>query len=495
MQWTLSKSIVIVLSKYKLYCRLVLKFRNTYSKLPENFYARVNPAHFSQPSLIRFNIELASQLGIDSRGYSEHDIAQIFAGQKILPGSEPLAMAYAGFQFGHPVPQLGDGRAHLLGEVNGYDIQLKGSGQTPFSRQGDGRSALGPVLREYIVSEAMHALGVPTTRALCAVTTGEDVMRQYGAEPGGIFTRVADGHIRVGTFQYFAFKEDIESIKILLEYTIKRHYPELQKLDTISEKALALLIELTKKQSDLIAKWTSYGFIHGVMNTDNFSLSGITIDYGPCAFMDEFKFHKVFSSIDRNGRYSFFNQVPIAQWNILRLADTLLPLIHKDQNEAIKIVEEKLIPLFSQFEFKRMQAIAKKLGIDDYTNVDEHLVMSFLEYLEKESIDFTLAFRNLPKLYQGDKAFYKDTIELNEFIGNWKKRVKSIEGLNEINPYIIPRNHQIEQAIDLAYKGDYSHFNFLVDKLSFPFQEDQDGHKLSLPPHKDERVYQTFCGT
>ena len=473
----------------------MIKFENTYSQLPQNFYAKVNPARFPQPNLIRFNKDLALELRIDPSEYSKNDLAQIFSGQKILPGSVPLAMAYAGFQFGHPVPQLGDGRAHLLGELAGYDIQLKGSGQTPFSRKGDGRSALGPVLREYIVSEAMHTLGVPTTRALCAVTTGEDVQRQFGAEPGGVFTRVAESHIRVGTFQYFAFKEDIESIRILLEYTIKRHYPKLAKLETISEKALALLIELTEKQSDLIAKWTSFGFIHGVMNTDNFSLAGITIDYGPCAFMDEFRFHKAFSSIDRNGRYSFFNQVPIAQWNILRLADTLLPLIDENEDNAIKLVENKLIPEFSKFEEKRIKALATKIGINDYKESDKKLVMSFLEYLEKESLDFTLAFRNLPKLYLGDKDFYKDTIELNEFIENWKKRIISTEGLDKINPYIIPRNHQVEQAIDFAYKGDYSHFHFLVEKLNSPFKEDDENQKLSIPPNNDEKVYQTFCGT
>ena len=473
----------------------MINFSNTYECLPEIFFQKVNPDNFSNPKLIKFNESLASEIGISIENTTEQKLAEIFSGQKILPGSTPLAMAYAGFQFGHPVQQLGDGRAHLLGEVNGHDIQLKGSGQTKFSRRGDGRSALGPVLREYIVSEAMHALGIPTTRALCAVTTGEQVLRQDGPEPGGIFTRVASSHLRVGTFQYFAFRNDIESIRTLFNYTLKRHYPELLKVKSNKEKVIELLKSLTNRQSDLIANWSAVGFIHGVMNTDNFSMAGITIDYGPCAFMDEFKFEKVFSSIDRNGRYSFFNQVPIAKWNILRLAECLLPLISENQDEAIKIIENEVVDLFDQFEKKRMKHFAKKLGLQDYQSSDDLLIMSFLNYLEKESLDYTLAFRNLPDLYNGQTSFYQESQQLNDFKLKWRDRVKNVAHLNNINPIYIPRNHQIQKVIEQAYEKNLKPFHTLVDVLKDPYTSDPIYENYSLGPKPDERVYQTFCGT
>lgn len=463
----------------------MIHFNNTYSKLPDKFFERVSPASFSEPELILFNEKLADSLGIHYQNKSDKELASIFSGQQILEGSEPLAMAYAGFQFGHPVAQLGDGRAHYLGEVNGFDLQLKGSGQTRFSRRGDGRSALGPVLREYIVSEAMHVLGVPTTRALCAVSTGEEVYRQYGPEPGGVFTRVADSHIRVGTFQYFMFQQDLDGMKTLLDYTIKRHYPELKESKS---KAIDILKALTHKQSDLIAKWSSFGFIHGVMNTDNFSLAGITIDYGPCAFMDEFRFHKVFSSIDERGRYSFFNQTTIAKWNILRLADCLLPLIDENQEMAIKKVEEEVINLFDLFEYKRVESLSKKLGL----NHDENLVHMFLTYLEKESLDFTLAFRNLSK---EDDSFFPKTNEYNEFINLWKSKAPDTTELLNINPLYIPRNHQIQRAIDMAYEGDYSHFKKMIQVLENPFSDQDEYREFSLAPKEGQKVRQTFCGT
>lgn len=470
------------------------KLENTYAELPDSFYAKVLPANFKDPRLIIFNHELADQLGFNFENFTEQDLANIFSGQTLLEGSTPIAQAYAGFQFGHPNPQLGDGRAHLLGEKSGHDIQLKGSGQTPFSRRGDGRSALGPVLREYIVSEAMHTLGVPTTRALCAVTTGEEVLRQFGSEPGGVFTRVASSHIRVGTFQYFSFKNDIESILKLLDYTVQRHYPGLGNLSP-KEKSIGLIKALIHKQSDLIAKWSALGFIHGVMNTDNFSVAGISIDFGPCAFMDEFKFHKVFSSIDQQGRYSYFNQVPIAQWNILRLADCLLPLIDDEVEKAAKIVEDEIKELMPLFHEKRIRAFGEKLGIIDYQPEDENLIINFLNYLENHSLDFTLAFRNLPNLYNGDFNFYPDDPELFNFLDNWKTRVKIVDNLNEINPLYIPRNHQIEKAIELAYTGDFSHFHKLHEVLKNPFNEQKAAEEFSLSPTKEERVYQTFCGT
>ncbi len=309
---------LIALEIVMCHCLFMISFNNSYSKLPDIFYERVKPASFSGPKLLMFNEDLAKELKIDFESSTEERLAQVFSGQELLEGSEPLAQAYAAHQFGHFVPQLGDGRAHLLGETQGLDIQLKGSGQTRFSRRGDGRSALGPVVREYIVSEAMHALGVPTTRALAAVLTGEQVYRGE-QEPGGVFTRVASSHLRVGTFQYFMAREDKESLRILMNYAIDRHYPDLSSEEDESKKALQFLKEVGKRQAELIAHWMSLGFIHGVMNTDNFSVAGITIDFGPCAFMDEFRENKVFSSIDKNGRYAYSNQIAIGQWNILRL--------------------------------------------------------------------------------------------------------------------------------------------------------------------------------
>ena len=302
--------------------------RSSYLNLPHRFYQSIRPASFPDPQLVMFNSELAQELGLEFS--SDAEIAKIFSGKELLPGSEPIAQAYAGAQFGHFVPLLGDGRAHIIGEINGLDIQLKGSGRTQFSRRGDGKSALGPVIREFLVSEAMHALGVPTTRALCAVTTGERVMRMEGPEPGGIFTRVADSHVRVGTFQYFSNQEDLEALTLLTDYVIDRHYPDIQQKD-LGERCLELLRRFADRQGDLVAQWFGFGFIHGVMNTDNCSIAGITIDYGPCAFLDEFKFSKVFSSIDRQGRYAYGNQMNITEWNILRFAECLIPLINDNQ--------------------------------------------------------------------------------------------------------------------------------------------------------------------
>lgn len=473
----------------------MIKFENTYAQLPPRFYQKVSPASFNSPELLIFNNELASELGMELEGIDDRELANIFSGQQVLPGSEPLAQAYAGFQFGHPVPQLGDGRALLLGETNKKDIQLKGSGQTMFSRGGDGRSALGPVIREYIVSEAMYALGVPTTRALAAVKTGEEVYRQNGPEPGGVFTRVADSHIRVGTFQYFAFQNDLEGIRVLLDYSIGRHYPEIDKDMDEGQKAIEFLKAVTQRQAELVAKWTALGFIHGVMNTDNFSIAGITIDYGPCAFMDEFKHYKVFSSIDQKGRYSFFNQVPIAQWNILRLADCLLPLIDDDQNKAIEILEKELDNIMGDFPLLRWKGLAAKLGITNYRPKDEHLIKLFLDYLEKEELDFTLAFRFLPQLLSGNSNYYKQTAQLEQFLERWKARSINIENLDSINPVYIPRNHLVEQAIRDAYEGDCRLFKEMVEVLKRPFEQIPGLDRFMQPPQPSERVLQTFCGT
>ena len=360
-------------------------------------------------------------------------MAEVFSGQKFLPGSEPIAQAYAGFQFGHPVPQLGDGRAHLLGEMNGFDIQLKGSGRTRFSRQGDGRSALGPVVREFLVSEAMHALAVPTTRSLCIVTTGEEVVRQDGPEPGGILTRVAESHIRVGTFQYFAFKADLEALELLTNYTIHSHYPEIKGAN-ISDSCLKLLQNFADRQGDLVSQWYALGFIHGVMNTDNCALAGITIDYGPCAFMDEFRFYKVFSSIDHKGRYSYGNQMPIIEWNILRLADCLLPLIDADQEIAAKKVQDALHDTFSSFQERVYDAYAKKLGIMNFEKGDEGLVGDFMSYLEAHELDYTNSFSHLAALHAGETDFFPKTKELKSFCEKWKERKPDLSSLGKGQP-------------------------------------------------------------
>ena len=468
---------------------------NSYQTLPDLFYKKATAASFPKARLLMLNKNLAEELGFPYKDYTEEELALIFSGQKLLPGSDPVALAYAGFQFGHAVESLGDGRALLLGELQGFDLQLKGSGQTPFSRRGDGLSALGPVVREYIVSEAMFRLGVPTTRALAMVATGEEVYRQFGMEPGGVFTRVAPSHIRVGTFQYFYFRKDLDSTQALFDYTINRHYPELNECKTTREKAIGLLLAFAKRQGDLIAQWTSLGFIHGVMNTDNCSLGGFTIDYGPCAFMDEFEFQKVFSSIDERGRYSFFNQVPIIQWNVLRLADTLLPLISSDQDEAIKIVENEIIPLLQTFHKLRMEKLAEKLGITDYQDSDETLVTDFLTYLESESLDFTLSFRKLPELFHGNMNFYLQNEKLNSFLTTWKARVRDVSHLNSINPIYIPRNHLVQKAIDLSYKGEMSFAREFMKVLSDPFTEREEFAQFSLPPKREERIERTFCGT
>ncbi len=470
-------------------------FENSYLNLPSAFYERVRAEQFSRPELLQFNHELAKSLGFPSREFSTEELANFFAGQKLLPGSKPIALAYAGFQFGHPVPVLGDGRAMLLGELKGFDVQLKGSGKTPFSRRGDGLSALGPVVREYLVSEAMFVLGVPTTRALAAVRTGEEVFRQFGPEPGGVFTRVAGSHIRVGTFQYFSFKKDLSSLKILLDYTIKRHYPELSHLSNLREKCLSLLKAFSLRQGNLIAQWSGLGFIHGVMNTDNCFLSGETVDYGPCAFMDEFRFHKVFSSIDERGRYSFFNQVPIIQWNILRLADCLIPLISDDEKEAITLVEKEVIPLLEEFPQMRTREFAKKLGIHDFKAEDESLVMDFLTFLEEESMDFTLSFRNLTKLYEGDFSFYGESRKIKDFTSKWLARNPKTENLDQLNPLYIPRNHLVQKAIELSYKGDDSFFKRFNEVLRKPFEERPGCEEFTLPPQESEKVLRTFCGT
>jgi uncharacterized protein YdiU (UPF0061 family) len=482
----------------------MINFNNTYSKLPERFFKRNNPAHFPEPKLLAFNSELAAELkiavpvsgmenGAEESVYSDDDLAQVFSGQKILPGSEPLSQVYAGYQFGQPVAQLGDGRAHYLGETNGFEVQLKGSGRTAFSRDGDGRSSLGPVIREYLVSEAMAALGVPTTRALAAVRTGEEVSRQFGPEPGGVFTRVAPTHVRVGTFQYFSFQNDLEAIEVLLKYVIERFYPELQNL-SVGKQCIGLLQSLTCRQAELIAHWKSLGFIHGVMNTDNFSVIGITIDYGPCAFMDQFSYDKVFSSIDQGGRYSYANQTAIAKWNLFRLADCFIPLVDDDEEEAVQILTTALKDKLELFDKAENEAMTAKLGLPPEAEQAE-LVHLFLAYCEKEQLDFTLAFRNLPELYNNQTDFFPQTTELAAFIKKWKAHEPDVEKLHTVNPLIIPRNHQVERVIQSCYQGNDEPFFQMLEAGKKPFEQNEAFAEFAMPPQENEIVRQTYCGT
>ena len=469
-----------------------MMLENTYLGLPERFYEQVRPESFLDPQLVLFNSALASELGLELSG--EYDLARVFSGQDLLPGSKPIAQAYAGFQFGHPVPQLGDGRAHLLGELSGFDIQLKGSGRTRFSRRGDGRSALGPVVREFLVAEAMHTLGIPTTRSLCIVTTGEKVMRQDGMEPGGILTRVAQSHIRVGTFQYFAFQDDNEALEMLTDYTIRRHYPEIQDKN-LSDRCLQLLRSFADRQGDLVASWYGLGFIHGVMNTDNCAMAGITIDYGPCAFMDEFRLQKVFSSIDQQGRYAYGNQMPILEWNILRFAECLLPLIDSDLESAASKVKEVLKEILPSFPKRLFQVFAKKLGLESLEEGDDELITGLLQYLEAHSLDFTLSFTNLEALHAGETEFYPNDEKQKTFLEKWKDRNPDVSQLSKVNPKIIPRNHQVEKAIQQANQGNYEPLQKMWEALQSPFEIAEQHRYLMTPPKPEERVFQTFCGT
>ncbi|MFZ4713149.1 MAG: protein adenylyltransferase SelO [Bacteriovoracaceae bacterium] len=477
-----------------------MKFENSYSLLPDKFFAQASPALFPHAKLISINHELANELGFDETKYSEEELAQIFSGQKILEGSHFLALAYAGHQFGQFVPSLGDGRAILLGEVKGknhkrYDLQLKGSGPTHFSRRGDGKSALGPVVREYIVSEAMFHLGVPTTRALAAVATGEFVARE-SEMPGGVFTRVASSHLRIGTFEYFAARGDLDALKALVQYSLKRHYPDVEGPNS----ALILMQSVIKAQVHLVSKWMSLGFIHGVMNTDNMSISGETIDFGPCAFMDYFNPNQVYSYIDRQGRYSYLNQSNILVWNLSRLADCLIPLVDSDEKQAIQILNTELSKIKELFKEDFHQNILKKLGISAATNTEnETMVQLWFEYLAKEKLDFTLSFRHLSQMSKGETNtpdhFFKNTKEFHHFLSLWTKVSPDIDMMNGVNPIYIPRNHQVEKAIQASLQGDYSLFFKMNQLLKSPYTEQVGFSGYELAPNQSEVIKNTFCGT
>jgi serine/tyrosine/threonine adenylyltransferase len=474
---------------------------NTYARLPPRFYARLEPTPAAAPRLIKWNQALAEQLQLDLNPGDATALAQIFSGNQLLPGSEPLAMVYAGQQFGHFVPQLGDGRAILLGEARNregrlQDIHLKGSGRTPYSRGGDGRAALGPVLREYIVSEAMTALGVPSTRTLAAVTTGETVFRD-GAVPGAVLARTAASHVRIGTFQYFAARGDVEAVRILADYVIERHYPQLA---GSAEPYLELLKAVVQRQAALVARWLQVGFIHGVMNTDNSTVSGETIDYGPCAFLDAYDPNAVFSSIDRHGRYAFANQPAIAQWNLARLAETLLPLIDADTDRAVAKATD-CVNIFSQeFESRWLAGMRAKLGLATVQDGDAELIEQLLGIMQRTAADFTRTFRglcSLPGPEDADPAF-------SGWLNDWRARgaaeklspPERSELMRGANPKYIPRNHRIEQAIAAAVeREDFTLFETLLTVLTRPYDDQPSAESYTAPPAAEERVLQTFCGT
>ena len=467
---------------------------NSYARLPEGFHAMVEPNAVAAPSMLAWNNELAVELGLDTLAADPSELAQIFSGNIRPEGVRPIALAYAGHQFGHFVPQLGDGRAALLGEVvtgagKRFDIQLKGSGRTPFSRGGDGKSWLGPVLREYIVSEAMHRLGVPTTRALAAVATGESVFRE-SSRPGAVFTRVASSHLRVGTFEYFAARRNTEALKALTNYAIDRHYPEVKSDDV---PYVAFFRRVAERQAELVAGWMAVGFIHGVMNTDNTSIAGETLDYGPAAYMDEFQFKKVFSSIDQHGRYAFDNQMPIAQWNLARLAESLL-LLGDAQSDFETILSE--FPAI--YDRRYLKLMRPKLGLTGTNDGDAKLIGDWLNYLQENALDYTLSFRELATRIEAS-----DSPRFGEFEQLWRQRVndQALEPaatqdlMNSVNPVFIPRNHRIEQAIQKAVDGDLTVFKDLNAVLAQPFLEQPEYAHYAEAPEPSERVTQTFCGT
>lgn len=487
----------------------VVKFDNSFYRLPDNFYSNVNPTPVKNPGVIKLNESLAKFLGFNLESV---DCDSYFSGNILFKGSNPISMAYAGHQFGHWVPQLGDGRAVLLGEVidtKGHrrDIQLKGSGPTPFSRMGDGRAWLGPILREYIVSEAMNKLNIPTTRALSAISTGEHIYREKEF-PGAILTRVAHSHIRVGTFQYFSARQDIKSLKILADYVIERHYPRCK---DGQNSYINLFKEIVKRQAILISKWMSVGFIHGVMNTDNTSIYGETIDYGPCAFLDEYDSNKVFSSIDQTGRYAYKNQPEIIRWNLACLASSLLPLIHDDEKQSIILAQNAVDEFPDLYKEEWLKLFRNKLGLQNKKENDERLIDSLLLQMEKHKTDFTLTFRNLCPLVMDNKEsdfqkfrnHFSSSKDINNWLSNWKSRL-SFEKRNknniftfikDINPAYIPRNHRIEEMINKGLEGDYSLFYLLNEILSTPFNDQKKYQEYQVPPKENQIVKQTFCGT
>jgi serine/tyrosine/threonine adenylyltransferase len=486
-------------------------FQNTYAALPDGFFARVAPTPVAAPRLVKLNRPLAVHLGLDPDRLASAEGVEILAGKRVPDGADPIAMAYAGHQFGHFVPQLGDGRAILLGEVidaDGIrrDIQLKGSGPTPFSRRGDGRAALGPVLREYIVSEAMAALGIPTTRSLAAVITGESVRRET-LLPGAVLTRVASSHIRVGTFQYFAARGDTEGVRRLADHAIARHYPDAA---NAPRPYHALLEGVIARQAELVARWLLIGFIHGVMNTDNSSISGETIDYGPCAFMDSYDPATVFSSIDEQGRYAYANQPRIALWNLTRLAECLLPLLSDEQDKAIAEAQAALGGFADIFDTAYQAGLRRKLGLFTARDDDRALAQDLLDAMAKNQADFTLTFRRLsdaaldPAGNSEVRQLFAEPAAYDEWAVRWRQRIGDEENapaarqaaMRTVNPAFIPRNHRVEAVIEAATKrDDYAPFEELLAVLSKPYEDQPALSAYAEPPEPHQRVLQTFCGT
>lgn len=488
-----------------------IHFDNTYARLPQRFFTRTPPTPVPAPRLIRVNHSLASNLGIDAEWLASAEGVEVLAGNRVPENADAIATAYAGHQFGGFVPQLGDGRAILLGEVvdrsgGRRDIQLKGSGPTPFSRRGDGRAALGPVLREYIVSEAMAKLGIPTTRALAAVTTGGKVVREE-LLPGGVLTRVASSHIRVGTFQFFAARDDMEGVRLLADHVIARHYPEAASAE---QPYRALLQAVVKAQAELIPQWLLVGFIHGVMNTDNMSVAGETIDYGPCAFMDEYNPTAVFSAIDRQGRYAYANQPTIGQWNLTRLAECLLPLLSDDEDAAIDQAKEALSAYGPFFDATYQSGLRRKLGLLTEREEDVALGRDLLKVMHANGADFTLTFRQLSDAAAGPeqddalRSLFAEPAAVDQWTTRWRERLAQEPGdaatrratMRSVNPAYIPRNHRVEAVIRGGVDNDdFAPFEELLTVLSEPF-EDQPGYaQYQQPAQKHERVLQTFCGT
>ena len=475
-------------------------FDNTYSRLSKNFKEEIKPIPVKNPELVIFNENLAKELNLDFSNISKKELAKIFSGNVLPEGSSTIAQAYAGHQFGH-FTMLGDGRAVLLGEhltnINKrFDIQFKGSGRTSFSRSGDGRAALGPMLREYIVSEAIHALNIPSTRSLAVVSTGEKVVRE-NLLPGAILTRIASSHIRVGTFQYIAAKQNIDDLNTLVNYTIDRHYPEIKSSEN---KALDLLNLVMEKQCQLVVNWMRVGFIHGVMNTDNMAISGETIDYGPCAFMDYYDPKTVFSSIDRFGRYSYSNQPPITKWNLARFAECLIPLINENEDAAIKMASEIIDNFQNIYEEKWLNMMRDKLGFFGEDKKDKKIINDLLNWMEKNKADYTNTFLYLMNINSINDEVYKDQKFLNWF-KNWENRTlinngsneKSLKLMKNTNPIVIPRNHKVEEALSDANEGNLDNFNKLLSIISNPYSDLQDIKDFQSPSLNNN--YQTFCGT
>jgi uncharacterized protein YdiU (UPF0061 family) len=476
---------------------------NSYARLPKSFFESIEPTPVRSPELVIFNNSLAKSLGLDAEKLQSEEGIEVLAGNQIPESAVPIAQAYAGYQFEH-FTMLGDGRAVLLGEqitLSGerFDIQLKGSGRTPFSRGGDGRATLGPMLREYMISEAMHALGIPTNRSLCVVTTGESVFRETEL-PGAILTRISASHLRIGTFEYAANWGTVEDLRILADYAIKRHFPEIEDNE---DRYLSLYQEVIKRQAALIAKWQLVGFIHGVMNTDNMTISGETIDYGPCAFMDEYDPATVFSSIDVRGRYAYKNQPAIGQWNLARFAEALLPLFHEKRDHAVELAQEAHTKFEELYHSRWLAGMREKLGIQNEEDQDEPLIEDLLSIMEKHRADFTNTFRALT-LGKPEETTMNGTTEFTHWYEQWQARLARQEEsktsacqlMKNSNPAVIPRNHRVEEALEAAVaKGDYSVMERLMDVLSNPYAHSPEQEEYTKLPESSNRPYRTFCGT